>query len=315
MKKAIKWTAIVIGSLILILFLAGFYFSSSYNRMSAKRYNVDVSAINIPSDSFSIERGRTLSVACRSCHGVDFAGLDFFNDKALGYMSSPNISGAKGSATENYTDLDWIKALKHGLNPEGRPLMVMPSEMFCFLTDEDLGALIAFLKQVPEVEKPMGETKFTTFARTMMGAGMFGELYAYNKVNHDEVKHNPSVDVNNTMEYGKYMTEIHGCTFCHGEQFNGGLSPDPISPPGLNLTQKGNLANWSIDQFMQTMRTGKTPEGKILDNKFMPWTGIGAHDSIELAALYTYLKALPPMDDSPIIAKQTKKIEKRKKEL
>jgi cytochrome c553 len=311
MKKLIKWAVIIIGILILILLVAGFYFNSKYDRMAATRYDMEVSAINIPSDSLSLERGRSLAVGCRGCHGVDYAGLGFFDDKALGYMASPNLTGSKGSATENYTDLDWVKALKHGLNPEGRPLMVMPSEMLCYLSDQDLGSLIAYLKSVPEIEKPMGETHFTTMARVMMGAGMFGELYGYNKIPHDEVQHIASIDVTNTMDYGKYMTEIHGCQSCHGENFNGGLSPDPISPPGINLTPKGNIGNWTSDQFIQTLRTGKTPEAKILDNTFMPWAGIGAHDSIEIAALYSYLKALPPMEDDPLIAKQLKKMEKK----
>lgn len=310
MKKAIKWTVILVAGLLLILLITGFYFSSQYSRMSAARYDLDVTAINIPTDSISLERGRTLSVMCRTCHGVDYAGLGFFDDEALGYMASPNLTGSKGSATEKYTDQDWVKALRHGLNPEGRPLMVMPSENFCYLSDEDLGALIAFLKSVPEIEKPMGATKFTTMARVMMGAGLFGELYGYNKIPHEDVRHVESVDISSTMDYGGYMTRIHGCASCHGKEFNGGISPDPISPPGLNLTPKGNIGNWSEDQFMQTLRTGKTPEGKILDSKFMPWPGIGAHDSIELSALFAYLKALPPLEDSPDIAKQMKKLKK-----
>lgn len=310
MKKAIKWTVIAIVSLLLLLFLLGFYFSSKYDRMSSKRYEVDVRPISIPSDSISMERGRMLSVICRDCHGVDFSGLGFFDDEALGYMASPNLTGAKGSATENYTDLDWIRALRHGLNPQGRPLMVMPSEFLCNFSDKDLGALIAFMNSLPEIEKPMGPTHFTTFASVMMGAGMFGEMYAYNRINHEDVHQIPSVDVSNTIEYGAYMTRIHGCKFCHGEQFNGGIHPDPTAPPGLNITPKGNIGNWSSDQFIQVMRTGKTPEGKVFNLKFMPFPGIGAHDSLELSALYAYLKTLPPLEDNPDIAKQLKKMQK-----
>ena len=52
--------------------------------------------------------------------------------------------------------------------------------------------------------------------------------------------------------------------------------------------------------------SGKTPENKTLDAKFMPWPGIGVHDDEELEALYNYLKSLPA---TPTDAKLQKKLD------
>lgn len=38
-----------------------------------------------------------------------------------------------------------------------------------------------------------------------------------------------------------------------------------------------------------------TLEGKAIETKFMPIPGIGAHDSIELVALYNFNQSLPAL--------------------
>ena len=171
-------------------------------------------SIQIPNDSASLARGQVLVESCKGCHGGHLDGLDFFNDEALGFMASPNITGAPGSATEKYTDDDWVKALRHGLNPEGRALMVMPSENFCFYSDQDLGSLIAYLKTIPKKERATGETQFTLFAKILGGAGQLGNLYAYDKINHEEARSVAMLPITENVEYGKYMVDIHFVYFC-----------------------------------------------------------------------------------------------------
>ncbi len=104
------------------------------------------------------------------------------------------------------------------------------------------------------------------------------------------------------------MVRFHACKSCHGEQLNGGISPDPISPPPTNISTGGNLGKWTLEQFRETMRSGKTPEGKLLDAKFMPWPGIGAHDDEELEAIFNYIKSLPGLPNSAVLDKKLKEM-------
>lgn len=52
-------------------------------------------------------------------------------------------------------------------------------------------------------------------------------------------------------------------------------------------------ASWSQDAFMTTLRTGVTPDGRQLDNAFMPWEAIGNMTDDDLTAVQLYLKTLP----------------------
>ncbi|MDZ4708931.1 MAG: c-type cytochrome [Saprospiraceae bacterium] len=300
MKKVLKWIGIGLGVVLLLLAITTFYFKSKFENLADRKLDPKVTLFDIPSDSVSIERGKLLAVGCRNCHGNDYAGSDFFNDPGIGYLSSPNLTPAPGSATEKYSVEDWVRTLRHAVNPLGKPVFVMPSESIGLASDQDLGSIIAYLKTLTPVTKPLGPTSFTFFAKVMAGAGMFGNLYPYDIIKHDEVHRIQSPPKSTQPDYGAYLARYHACKYCHGESMNGGIPGDPLSPPASNITTGGNLGNWSLDQFRETMRSGKTPEGKMMDAKFMPWPGIGAHDDEELEAVFNYIKSLPGLPNSAV---------------
>lgn len=293
MKKVLKWIGIVLGGLILIALLASWIFSRKFLNEFNKTYTVDVAPVAIPSDSASLERGRALSVSCRSCHDNDLAGKVFFDDPTIGTLPSSNLTRAKGSETEGYTTEDFVRALRHGLNKNGNPLMVMPSESYTHLSDQDLGSLIAYLESLPPIERNFAPRQFNYTARVMAGAGLFGNLFAYNVIDHEKARNITAPPISPSLEYGAYVKKIGGCNICHGENFGGGVSPDPVSPPVPDITKSGNVGKWTAAQFIQTFRTGVTPEGKTLDGKFMPFAGIGALSDPEIEALYNYILSLP----------------------
>lgn len=298
MKKILKWTGIILAGLVLIIAGAVFYLKNKFNAQGQRHIDQKVELIQIPQDSAALARGAILAVSCRDCHGQDYGGNDFFNDPQIGYMASPNLTPHAQSAAAKYTTEDWIRALRHGLNPQGRPLMVMPAESYSKLSDDDLGALIAYMQKVPSVDRPLGPTRFTLFAQILAGAGAFGNLYPYDVVLHDQVHHVTAPPKASTPEYAEYIIGYSGCKTCHGDTFNGAPHPDPVAPFSSNITPGGNLGKWTKDQFIQTMRSGKTPEGKVLNAKFMPFAAIGVHDDQDLETLYNYLKSLPALPDS-----------------
>ena len=87
MKKAIKWIGIILGALLLVAAISSFYLKSKFVKQGTRKVDAKVTAIVIPSDSASLERGKLLAVGCRECHGHDYSGKDFFNDPAIGYMA------------------------------------------------------------------------------------------------------------------------------------------------------------------------------------------------------------------------------------
>ncbi len=311
MKKVLKWIGLGMGVFMVLLVITSFILKSKFINLEKRRFTYGIPDINIPADSASITRGLILSVGCRDCHGLDLSGKDFFNDPSIGYMSSPNITRGKGSATEQYNDKDWIRTFRHGIDPTGRPLMTMPSESIGQLSDRDLSCLIAYLKSIKPIDKGRGPTHFTFMAQVLAGAGMFGNLYPQDIINHQKVNTIASIPISDKPEYGEYVSRYFGCKTCHGAKLNGFISPDPSAPPCPNITFKGNPGKWTSNQFIQTMRTGTTPEGKILDAKYMPWPALAAHSDVEIEAVYNFLKSIPAMENNAAYDKKIKSIAKK----
>ncbi|MBK6565169.1 MAG: cytochrome c [Saprospiraceae bacterium] len=290
MKRVVKIILYGLGILILVLLMAALFFSSKFNREFEKVITFEPVEVIIPQDSVSIERGRILSVDCRSCHGPDLAGKVFFDDPTIGTLPSSNLTRAKGSETEHYTNQDFVKAIRHGLNKAGNRLMVMPCKSTSQISDKDLGCLIAFINTLPKVENTFPKRKFAFTAQIMAGAGLFGDLFHYDLIDHEITNNIKHIPEGSTEEYGHYLTSIHGCNDCHKKDLKGGKSPDPVSPPVPDISRTGNFGKWTQEQFISVFRTGKTPEGKILDGNFMPFAGLGAHSDEEIAAVYNYIK-------------------------
>jgi cytochrome c553 len=167
----------------------------------------------------------------------------------------------------------------------------MPADIFINFSAEDLGAIIAYLKTVPPVENDLPDPKLTFLGRAMLAAGMFGDVFPAEIIDHN--KPFPAMpEVGANAEYGDYLAAATGCKKCHGEDL-GGQVFDPEAPKAPNLTQGGELIGWSEEDFIQTIRTGVSPSGHKLDLESMPWKNYAKMDDDELKGLWMYLKSLP----------------------
>lgn len=296
MRKVLKWIGIVVLCLIVIVVVAALLLANKYNNMAKKTYVSDPPELTLPTDSATIAHGAVIAASlCSGCHGGDFAGTPFFDEPKIAVVPAPNIT--KGGRTANYATKDWIRTIRYGVKPDGHGLFIMPSKDMGKMSDLDLAALIAYMQTVPSADKTWPDPTFTFVSKVMAGAGLFGTLYHAEEIDLTDYKPRTAPPAGPTAEYGAYMASFHGCASCHGDKFNGLKTPDPVSPPGANITPGGNLGKWDLAAFTNTLRTGITPEGKELDTKFMPWTAIGLMTDMELEAIYNYLKSLPALPD------------------
>jgi len=103
---------------------------------------------------------------------------------------------------------------------------------------------------------------------------------------------NPQPAPGPTLAYGEYIAEA--CKFCHGQNLGGQpVGGEANAPPSPPIGPNSVVSRWTEAQFVQTMRSGVTPEGRTLRPQFMPWPAVGALHDDELHALYTYLHQLP----------------------
>ena len=291
MKKVLKWIGIVIVGLIGLLIVAlVLVFVVSNSRMN-KTYDVQAESVTLTTDAQTIESGRHYAVTrgCVDCHGEDFGGGVVLDDPAIGVIYAPNLTSGQGGLA-GYSDDDWVRAIRHGINQESKPLLVMPSQEYYFMSDEDLGAMIAFLKQAPKVDNQTPENSLAVMGRVLFVAGMFGDLPA-EVIDHAAAR--PSVPVTGvTKEYGAYLAVT--CIGCHGEDYAGGSVPGspPDAPPAANLTPGGVMANWSEADFLTAMHEGVRPDGSQIDRS-MPWWSLGQMTDEELKALWMFLQSVP----------------------
>lgn len=288
LKKILKITGIVLGSMLLtgILFYTKVYISTE--KRIHKAYHIQPEKIDIPTDAASLALGARLvtTKGCRSCHGGNLAGRVLVNDpQKLGLIAAKNITRGKGGLPPDFSYDDWVMALKHGINKERKSLLLMPSYGFAQLTAKDIAAIIAYCSQIAAVDNELPVSKIGPLGRVLTHIGELRVLSA-ERVDHDR-PFTREIAPSLSVAYGKYQAVM--CQSCHGENLKGG---EPISaggPPVADISSTGKPGQWSDEQFMATLRSGKTPEGKQLK---MPWEMGAAMTDLELKALHLYLKSL-----------------------
>ncbi len=191
------------------------------------------------------------------------------------------------------SETDLVRAIRHGVGPDGQALIFMPSYEYYFFNDADLGAMIAYIKGTPPVDSDLPPIQVGPLGRILFLAGQF-PLLAAEDINHDSPRPAP-VERGATVQYGAYIAV--GCTGCTGEGFSGGPIPGtpPDFPPATNITPDTTtgLGAWTEADFFRALREGKRPDGTEID-PFMPWQNSGQMADDELSALWLYLQTVPP---------------------
>ena len=296
MRKVLKWLGILLGAAVLLLVIAYGVIHFSSNASFNKVYAVDPAPVAIPApDSAVLAQGAHLAVTrgCAECHGANFGGQVFVDEPNLATLYAVNLTPGEGGAGARYNDLDWVRAIRHGIAPGGRPLLYMPSQEFYHLSDGDLGALVAYLKQVAPVDNVQPAQSVGPLGRALFVGGQL-PLVPAELIDH--VAARPEAPMPGlTVEYGRYLAV--GCIGCHGEEYVGGPIPGvpPEWPLAANLTpDETGLGAWSEADFFTVMRTGKRPDGREINPIYMPWTALGQMTDDEIRAIWLFLQSLPP---------------------
>nr|WP_232225793.1 c-type cytochrome [Leptospira terpstrae] len=263
--------------------------------LSSTRMNKTYEVKSVPIPKFAkhadIAEGKRLyqSRGCGDCHDVDGSGRTFIEDPALGTLSGANLTSGKGGIITERTDEELAIAIRHGVGKNGRALLFMPSTDFQGMTNEDVGKLIAFLRSLPSVDKPQGDLKAGPLGRFLFLIGEIPVFLSAEVINH-ETTHLANITPTVSLEYGKYVATT--CTGCHGFSLKGGpiQGAPPEWPPAQDISKNG-LTHYTESSFIQTVRTGKRPDGSEM--KFpMPWKSLGQLTDTELKALWLYLQTI-----------------------
>jgi mono/diheme cytochrome c family protein len=309
LKKILKWLGIVLLLLVITLIIA-----------TSLRQNLKFEAIypniHASKDSTVIARGRSLVFGpahCADCHGpagtdslvnkgeeVPLSGGKIFN-LPIGKLYASNITSDPTTGIGNLSDSVIARSLRYGVGYDGRALLdLMP---FHNTSDEDLTAIISYIRTLAPVKNEVPERTFNTMGKVIKAfmlkpAGPDGEVPV-------------SVKPDSTVEYGKYLaTYVANCRGCHtnrdlktgayvGPYFAGGFEMESLvdanyifHTPNISPDKKtGHIAGWTEEMFLQRFR-----KGKVYPQSPMPWGPFSRMSDMELKSIYRYIQTVKPVE-------------------
>jgi mono/diheme cytochrome c family protein len=289
-----------IALLVLVVVAAagvGTLYAVTNNRIASPFAAVKPHLVTVHADAATIERGKHIATAvvkCQDCHKADFGGGIVVDDPAIGTVAATNLTTGAGGVLAKYDDALLERAIRHGVGYDGRGLWVMPSSEVTGLADDDLAALIAYLRSLPPVDRTVPANRLGPVGRALYVAGKL-PLIGAEEID-PNVPHPATMPPAPTAEYGKYAARIGGCFGCHGETMSGGPIPGgpPDWKPAANITPTG-LAAYDEAKFVDLMRTGVRPGGTKVDS-LMPYRYTKDLNDDELHAIWLYLKTVPPKE-------------------
>ena len=264
-------------------------------------------------DSLVIARGKYLAYGpahCSGCHStladqqkvmngeeVAFQG-GFKFALPIGDIYAKNITPDDETGIGKIPDSVLARSLRYGVARDGRALFdFMP---FHNLSDEDLVAVLSFLRSQPPVKNAVPDNKPNFIGKAVKAflikpVGPEGEV-------------SKSVKADTTAEYGKYLAHyVTNCKGCHtnrslmtgayiGPEFGGGFKMEALDGSYCvtpNLTpdpQTGRISNWTQEEFIARFRSPR-----VIKTSDMPWDQFRKMSDDDLKAIYKYLKTLAPI--------------------
>jgi cytochrome c553 len=281
MKRLLRWIGIGIAS---VAGLASIAYAVVYvlsERALGRTYDIPANVISVPTDSASIIEGRRLATirGCfGGCHGVQAGGAVMLDDPKLARLIAPNLT----TAVRKYSAAELAVAIRNGVRPGGRSMVVMPSEAFVGLTDADVSRIIAFLRSLPTVPGPEPSLKLGPIGRIGLALGQF-------KVAAQLITEAipPPEATSEAAAVGRYLA-VTTCPQCHSADLRGTSNPG-FTSPSLEV-----VAGYTPEAFKQLLRTGVALGGRNL-GMMSPWARdhLSHFTDAEIAALFAYLHALP----------------------
>ena len=287
-----------------------------------RTYVAPLPGIAASTDPKIIARGKYLAEGPAHCFGCH---VDEPNDRELregklfppsggrpfhlpiGTLYTANITPDRETGLGRFDDATVARALRHGVRHDGR--MVFPLMPFQNLSDDDLQAVISFLRSQPSVKNVVPEHAYNFLGKALLAFVM--EPVGPNAPPPKSVVAGP------TIEYGKYLAHsVANCVGCHtnrdlrsgafvGPPFAGGFESPSTEDPGKvivtpNITpdpKTGRLAALTEKLFVDRFKiAGAGP--RAVPGSIMPWESYRRMEEDDLRAVYRYLNSLPPVENN-----------------
>lgn len=226
-----------------------------------------------------------------------------------GRVVAPNLTPDAETGIGNWTDGEKIRAIREGVDKDGRALFpMMPYPAYRLLSDDDVQALVAFLDSLPPVRNPLPQTQliFPVSVLIKSAPRPAGSV--------------PPVDHADRKKFGQYLVAVGGCEACHtpvdernnplpGKTLAGGnvfdSSLGKVVSANLTPDIETGTGKWSEEFFLKKFydykeyaTNGPPPSPGPQSFTLMPWLGFAMRDPEELSAIYAYLRTVPAVHNA-----------------
>ncbi|HEV2387511.1 MAG TPA: hypothetical protein VGS20_09670 [Candidatus Acidoferrales bacterium] len=208
---------------------------------------------------------------------------------------SPNITPDKETGIGSWTDAQIERAVRRGVANDGRPLFnLMPYWEYRILSDEDMKAIIVYLRSIPAVHRSLPITKLPFPVQVDMNEAIVPPL-----------PKNPSPEVRR----GWQLARLAGCADCHTPILADGSRPPTLLLAGglrfegpfgtafsTNITpDPSGISFMNAAMFVRTLRTGRVNGTGLKLSPVMPVKSYRNMTAADLTAIYAYLRAVKPV--------------------
>ncbi len=249
---------------------------------------------------------------CGGCHtattedAVPLAGGRRL-ETAFGTFYAPNITPHIRHGIGRWGLSDLARALRHGVSPDGSDFYpVFPYPSYSGIRDEDLFALMAYLRRVPKSDtsnQPHDLPWYLSFRISN---------YFWKLLFHSPEPFEPRSDMSAEWNRGAYLVQVLGhCGECHTPRNRLGatiasrhLAGNPDGPEGdpiPNITphEEDGIGAWSDYEIREYLSLGLTPEGDVAGGVMAEVIdeSLSYLSKADIGAIVTYLRSVPAMPD------------------
>ena len=283
MNRLLRWTGITIATLAVVVVIAYAAIYMISERTLGQTWPVQKVTLTLPTDPAAIDEGRRLATirgCVNACHGKSGEGTVMLEKPGVGRIVAPSIP----AAFRRYDDGQVAALIRHGVRPDGRGVLIMPSEQYGALNDDDLARIVAFVKTLPQQPGPDMQTTIGPLGRVGIALGKF-------KLVPQIIADTPPPPEASDDEgsRGRYLVRST-CGGCHGPDLKGTTTPAFVAPDLAAATA------YSMDAFAKLMKDGTGVGGRQL-----VWMPVEARKHLsllndgEVASMHAYLRALPQL--------------------
>jgi mono/diheme cytochrome c family protein len=200
----------------------------------------------------SVARGKALSdvTGCTDCHAADLRGSLFIDE---GWLRGRYYASNLTLKAQQYSDEDMVRIVRHGVLPDGRGVVQMPSMGFVRITDDEMADIVAFIRSVSPGGPAQPDHYIGPLDQWALWRGIrFRPAISY--VQSERTRNPPDAGPQHAVS--QHLVGIV-CAECHGGDLKG--NGWDTGAPDLRV-----VASYGLAEFTRLLRTGIGAGGKEL---------------------------------------------------